>query len=279
MIGGLRQVGDDLKKENGVSIAQCEFWSDTLDRWAEDLVDPTGSGKCPGSKSRSSLPPSIVLEVLKILEGEINLREETRVAEQARPALESKDHAAQAGKLSETQKALDVRVEGGRRQDPRAPRRRGRVRLRDRPPRRGLGRHGRGRRDPRRARDRRPGDRRGDGGHRAAAQVAPDQPERGRRRRIVARRRRDGHHERLGPGPDRGRVQREGRPRRPRRLAGRPATPGRRSPRSSARASTSISTAWRAGPPAVDLGLIDRPSLAKGPGRKAPGPFAGDFHP
>jgi hypothetical protein len=33
------------------------------------------------------LPPSIVLEVLKILEGEVNLREETRVAEQAKPAL------------------------------------------------------------------------------------------------------------------------------------------------------------------------------------------------
>ncbi|MEJ7638136.1 MAG: hypothetical protein WKF75_09210, partial [Singulisphaera sp.] len=111
VIGGLRQVGDDLKKENGVSIALCEFWSDSLDRWAEDLVDPTGSGKCPGSKSRSSLPPSLILEVLKILEGEINLREETRVAEQARLALDSKDHAAQAGKLFETQKALDVRVE------------------------------------------------------------------------------------------------------------------------------------------------------------------------
>jgi hypothetical protein len=39
-IGSLRQLGDDLPKENGVSIAQCEFWSDTLDRWAEDLVDP-----------------------------------------------------------------------------------------------------------------------------------------------------------------------------------------------------------------------------------------------
>jgi len=110
VIGGLRQVGDDLKKENGVSIALCEFWSDSLDRWAEDLVDPTGSGKCPGSKSKSSLPPSLILEVLKILEGEINLREETRVAEQARLALDSKDHAAQAGKLSEAQKALDVRV-------------------------------------------------------------------------------------------------------------------------------------------------------------------------
>ncbi len=44
VIGGLRQLGDDLKKENGLSIAQTEFWSDAMDRWAEDLVDPTKGG-------------------------------------------------------------------------------------------------------------------------------------------------------------------------------------------------------------------------------------------
>jgi hypothetical protein len=44
VIGSLRQLGDDLKKENGISIAQCDFWSDTLDRWAEDLVDPASGG-------------------------------------------------------------------------------------------------------------------------------------------------------------------------------------------------------------------------------------------
>jgi hypothetical protein len=44
VIGSLRQLGDDLGKENGMSIAQCEFWSDTLDRWAEDLVDPASGG-------------------------------------------------------------------------------------------------------------------------------------------------------------------------------------------------------------------------------------------
>jgi hypothetical protein len=44
VVGSLRQLGDDLKKESGVSIAQCEYWSDTLDRWADDLVDPTSGG-------------------------------------------------------------------------------------------------------------------------------------------------------------------------------------------------------------------------------------------
>lgn len=44
VIGNLRQLGDDLKKESGISIAQCEYWSDTLDRWADDLVDPASGG-------------------------------------------------------------------------------------------------------------------------------------------------------------------------------------------------------------------------------------------
>ena len=57
------------------------------------------------------MPPSIVLEVLQILEGEINLREETRVAEQARPAVEADVHTKQADKLSATQHDLKDRVE------------------------------------------------------------------------------------------------------------------------------------------------------------------------
>jgi len=43
-IGSLRQLSDDLHKENGLSIAQCEYWSDTFDRWAEDLVEPAAGG-------------------------------------------------------------------------------------------------------------------------------------------------------------------------------------------------------------------------------------------
>ena len=44
VLGALRDLSEELKKESGVSIAQCEFWSDTMDRWAEDLVDPAGGG-------------------------------------------------------------------------------------------------------------------------------------------------------------------------------------------------------------------------------------------
>jgi hypothetical protein len=57
------------------------------------------------------LPPSIVLEVLQILEGEVNLREETRVAEQAKPAIKAEEHSKQATQLSETQHKLGERTE------------------------------------------------------------------------------------------------------------------------------------------------------------------------
>ncbi|WP_397568899.1 hypothetical protein [Schlesneria sp. T3-172] len=109
-VGSLRQIGDDIKTETGMSIAQCEFWSDTFDRWADDLVDPACNGKCPGGKSKASLPPSIVLEAMQILEAEVNLREETRVAEQARPAMAKTEYHDRAKQLSTTQDELSERV-------------------------------------------------------------------------------------------------------------------------------------------------------------------------
>jgi hypothetical protein len=112
VVGGLRQLSDDIAKQRGLSLAQCEFWSDTLDRWAEDLVDAASSGSaCPGSKSRGSLPPSIVLEVLKIIENEMNLREETRVAEQARRAMEKSEYQTRGEKLASEQTDLGVRLD------------------------------------------------------------------------------------------------------------------------------------------------------------------------
>ena len=57
------------------------------------------------------MPPSIVLEVLQILEGEVNLREETRVAEQAKPAVKAEEHAKQAEQLAEVQHKLGERTE------------------------------------------------------------------------------------------------------------------------------------------------------------------------
>ena len=56
------------------------------------------------------MPPSIVLEVLQILEGEVNLREETRVAQQARAAVTSDEFGQRAGALSKNQGGLHDRV-------------------------------------------------------------------------------------------------------------------------------------------------------------------------
>ncbi len=57
------------------------------------------------------MPPSIVLEVLQILEEEVNLREETRVAEQAKAAVAAEEHKQEAVRQSGVQSELKVRVE------------------------------------------------------------------------------------------------------------------------------------------------------------------------
>ncbi len=110
VVGALRQLSEELPREHGMSIAQAEYWADTLDRWAEDLVDPAGKGNCPGCKNVDSLPPSVVLEVLQILEGQVNLREETRVVEQARRPDAEDAHRQEVAKLSKRQDELDKRV-------------------------------------------------------------------------------------------------------------------------------------------------------------------------
>ncbi len=107
----IQTLGEEIPKEQGMSIAQAEYWSDTLDRWAEDLVDPACSGQCPGCKTTDALPPSLILEVLKILEEEVNLREETRVAEQAKPGVEQAVHQTEATRLSGTQDGLRTRTD------------------------------------------------------------------------------------------------------------------------------------------------------------------------
>lgn len=111
VVGALREIAEKLPSEQGLSIAQTEYWADTLDRWAEDLVDPACSGSCPGSKNSDALPPSVILEVLRILEGEVNLREATRVAEQAKAASGEAEHGREADRLGNVQDELRVRTE------------------------------------------------------------------------------------------------------------------------------------------------------------------------
>ncbi len=110
VLGGIRLLSNRILESQGIAIAEAEYWSDTMDRWAEDLVDPACKGECKGSKSKSSLPPSIILEVMKILESEINLRERTRVAEQAKTVSENEKYLDMVDELATTQKELQERI-------------------------------------------------------------------------------------------------------------------------------------------------------------------------
>jgi hypothetical protein len=100
-----------MANHSGDTIAQAEYWSDQLDRWAEVLVGPgcANCGPCPGGKG-DSLPPSIVLEVLRILKGEVDLRDTTRVAEQTRWLDEPDVHRQAAEGLQGTQDDLHQRT-------------------------------------------------------------------------------------------------------------------------------------------------------------------------
>lgn len=111
LVGGIRDLATRLHRQPALSIALAEYWSDTLDRWADDLVPVAKSEKSDeDSPPADSLPPAILLEVLRVLDGEVKLREQTRVAEQARPAVEPPEHTAQARRLADRQQALRDRV-------------------------------------------------------------------------------------------------------------------------------------------------------------------------
>ncbi len=106
VVSKISTLGDTVRtNRSGESISSAEYWADTLDRWAEEMVSASKCGQCKGGNS-DSLPPSIVLEVMRILEGEMDLREETRAAEKVRSSLTSEVYAARAGKLASSQQSL-----------------------------------------------------------------------------------------------------------------------------------------------------------------------------
>jgi hypothetical protein len=110
-LGSLRQLSNDIPDEAGLSIAQTEFWSDTFDRLADDLVPPPEEGDGQSGESEAgNVPPEVVLEALRILEAEVHLREETRVVEQARDVARPGEFAARAAALAEEQHGLGDRM-------------------------------------------------------------------------------------------------------------------------------------------------------------------------
>jgi len=110
VLAGIRTLSERMAVAQGIAISEAEYWSDSLDRWAEDLVDPACKGECKGGKNKSSLPPSIILEVMQILEAEMNLRDRTRVAEQAKAVSEPEQYSKLAVELAESQMVLEERI-------------------------------------------------------------------------------------------------------------------------------------------------------------------------
>ena len=96
---------------SGDSISRLEYWADTLDRWSEELVSASESGACRTGKGEGdSLPPSTVLEIMRILEREIDLRDETRAAETAKTAVDRHQYGESAAQLFEIQSGLYERT-------------------------------------------------------------------------------------------------------------------------------------------------------------------------
>ena len=113
VVAEIRDIGEEVRVNlNGRSIAAAEYWADTLDRWAEELVSASECKACEGQGNGDGLPPKIVLEVMKILHEEIQLREETRELEKAKPALKDDGFGEKASALSAVQKELRNRTYG-----------------------------------------------------------------------------------------------------------------------------------------------------------------------
>ncbi len=88
----------------GQSTIEAEYWADTLDRWAEQLVDPLPPpGGGGGLMEVPNLPPELIVRVLRVINREIKLREETREAEQARKVLNADKYYERSESLSDTQ--------------------------------------------------------------------------------------------------------------------------------------------------------------------------------
>lgn len=113
IVPGLRAISAEaLGNLNGRSVAAAEFWADTLDRWAEELVAAAPPQEGQGQEGDAkSLPPEIVLRVMKVLQEEMQLRDETREMEETRPAFAPDVYESKVRPLSTTQSELRERID------------------------------------------------------------------------------------------------------------------------------------------------------------------------
>jgi len=90
---------------SGQAMSGSEYWADTLDRWAEEMVAASHCKAC-SSCSSDSLPPEIVLKVMQALRDEMKLRDETRECENAKPAVAVEKYTEDAKNLGDAQTAI-----------------------------------------------------------------------------------------------------------------------------------------------------------------------------
>ena len=106
----IRQISSTIRaNEVGQSTIEAEYWADTLDRYAEQLVDPLPPHEGPppsGLIEKPNLTPEIVLEVIRLINQEIELREETRELHQTVAALSEKEYEDRGDELGQTQAEL-----------------------------------------------------------------------------------------------------------------------------------------------------------------------------
>ncbi|MEZ6091804.1 MAG: hypothetical protein R3C05_28125 [Pirellulaceae bacterium] len=103
VVNKLQAIGDRVTQNlQGESISRAEYWADALDRWGEEMVSPSKCKSCNQCKGES-LPPAIILEVMRILEAEMDLRDQTRTLEQAKQASPPDEYHQRAKRQYETQ--------------------------------------------------------------------------------------------------------------------------------------------------------------------------------
>ncbi len=108
----LTYLGDQAAVNlSGNSMAGAEFWADTLDRWAEEMVAASECKSC-SSCSADSLPPEIVLKVMKSLRDEMKLRDETRELENSKTALKEGEHGKKSAALASKQFGIQANTRG-----------------------------------------------------------------------------------------------------------------------------------------------------------------------
>jgi len=114
VVSSIRTIGQEsLINLNGRAIAASEFWADTLDRWAEELV-AAASGEQQQQEEQGdtkSLPPELVLRIMKALHDEMQLRDETREMESTRPVFAPDVYASKVRPLEYTQTDIRERLD------------------------------------------------------------------------------------------------------------------------------------------------------------------------